>query len=597
VAKKLFILAILIFGGIIFALPFLDMVFTSMKTDDEIAEEHYHLVPRTPRAQQASPYAMLADDMDKRIERPADMDKGLWALLAKPYENAIREVVTAWWDNGGSLNAGGEGTTFFKANYAGVDRTQAIDTLTQTVGGAVMKRVSDKVRKETAAKVEEGKTEKGKTEEGIALFVSEAKSLANDETIWPEFKVDVPRFSVGEVRVRVADFSRRLAGRGENWTVVSGPATLAASVKPFDAGTQVNYNFGAGGNEITLRMTPPVGGTGAGGAAPLDAANEAAGINRVNVSFQPDRSWGRIELFVIRDGKRFQMKEPLYSDDVRWTEVELRWPNPAKDVLSGRSYRLLDPADAQARDAGVAFAVEMRVTPVGAFGAWWAKSSRNYTLAFIQAPLWRYLMTSFSLAILNIILVVFSSSLAAYSFARCDFPGRNVLFAVLLATMMIPGQVTMIPSFLIWKNLGGYNTLLPLWVPSAFGTAFFIFMARQFLKSIPKELEEAARIDGCGFFRIYWHIMLPLIRPTLAAIAMFAFQGAWNNFMGPLIYVNDERLFPLAFGLWKFNLQSGASNSLMMAGAFVMTLPLIITFFLFQRYFVQGISLSGLGGR
>ena len=122
-------------------------------------------------------------------------------------------------------------------------------------------------------------------------------------------------------------------------------------------------------------------------------------------------------------------------------------------------------------------------------------------------------------------LVVFASSLAAYAFARVDFPGRNVLFAVLLATMMIPGQVTMIPTFLIYKSMGFYNTLLPLWVPSAFGTAFFIFMARQFLKSIPRELEEAG-IDGCGFFRIYWHIMLPLIRPTLAAIAMFAFQGA-----------------------------------------------------------------------
>lgn len=575
-AKTFFIFAILIFGGVIFALPFMDMVFTSMKTDDEVADEHYHFLPKAAIAQAASPY--VAADQDKRIERPADMDTGLWKNLEKPYTDAIRDVVTKWWDNGGSLKDGGEGQKFFKEKFAGVDKAKAIEVITQTVGGAVMKRVPDSARKDE--------------KDPVGKIVEEAKRLATDETIWPEFKVDVPRFTLGEVRVRVADLTEKLAGNGENWKVINGPGILAMSPKPFDAGAQLNYDFAAGqGEELTLRMDPQEG------KDQLDAKTESGGINRISVSFQPDRSWAKIELFVIRDGQRYSMKEPLNSDDVRPTEVGLRWPDVTKDSLVGRSYRLLDSVAAEERDKGVAFAVEMRLTKVGPIGAWWGKASRNYTLAFIQAPLWRYIGTSFALAILNIILVLFASSLAAYSFARVDFPGRNVLFGVLLATMMIPGQVTMIPTFLIYKNLGFYNSLVPLWLPSAFGTAFFIFMARQFLKAIPKELEEAARIDGCGFFGIYWYVMLPLIRPTLAAIAMFAFQGAWNNFMGPLIYVNDERLYPLAFGLWKFNLQSGASNSLMMAGAFVMTLPLIITFFLFQRYFVQGITLSGLGGR
>jgi len=126
-----------------------------------------------------------------------------------------------------------------------------------------------------------------------------------------------------------------------------------------------------------------------------------------------------------------------------------------------------------------------------------------------------------------------------------------------------------------------------------FGSAFFIFLLRQFMMTIPKDLEDAAKIDGCGFFGIYWHVMMPLIKPTIATIAIFTFTGTWNNFMGPLIYVNDERLFPLALGLFKFSLASGADTGLMMASSFLMTLPIIILFFYAQKYFIQGIALTG----
>ena len=154
----------------------------------------------------------------------------------------------------------------------------------------------------------------------------------------------------------------------------------------------------------------------------------------------------------------------------------------------------------------------------------------------------------------------------------------------------------MIPNFLIMKNLGWFNTLLPLWVPAFFGAPFFVFLVRQFFKNVPKDLEDAARIDGCGFLRIYWHVMLPLVKPTIATIGIFTFMHAWNNFMGPLIYVNDERLFPLALGLFKFNLRSGGEVCLMMAAASMMTIPVIALFFFAQRYFIQGISLTGTKG-
>src|SRR5205814_5292156 len=145
--------------------------------------------------------------------------------------------------------------------------------------------------------------------------------------------------------------------------------------------------------------------------------------------------------------------------------------------------------------------------------AWGAKILHNYRLTFDYIPFWRYVGTSLFLVILNLAGALISCSLVAYSFARLQWPGRNICFALLLATMMIPAQVTMIPQFLIMQKLGWYNTLQPLWVMSFFGSAFSIFLLRQFLKGIPRDLEDAARLDGCGFLRIYWHIMLPLVRP------------------------------------------------------------------------------------
>ena len=198
--------------------------------------------------------------------------------------------------------------------------------------------------------------------------------------------------------------------------------------------------------------------------------------------------------------------------------------------------------------------------------------------------------------IANIVLTVFASSLVAYAFARLNWPGRDFCFVLMLATMMIPGQVTMIPHFLIWKNAGRLQHADAALAGPAFGSAFFIFLLRQFLKGIPRDLEDAARIDGCGFLRIYWHIMLPLVKPSLAAIAIFTFMGTWNDFMGPLIYIADQRLYPLAFGLYAFSVQVGNNPALTMAAWLLMTVPVIVIFFFAQKYFIQGVTLTGMKG-
>jgi multiple sugar transport system permease protein len=180
-----------------------------------------------------------------------------------------------------------------------------------------------------------------------------------------------------------------------------------------------------------------------------------------------------------------------------------------------------------------------------------------------------------------------------------NWPGRTIAFGILLSTMMLPAQVTFIPSFMVWKTLGLYNTLCPLWLPAWFGTAFFIFLMVQHMKTIPRELEEAARIDGSGPLRTWAQIILPETRPALAAIAIMVFMASWNEFMAPLIYLRDQGKFPLSLGLYALRLdnpEGGIDWTMIMAGNVLMTLPVLIVFFLFQRYFIQGMTMSGMKG-
>lgn len=226
----------------------------------------------------------------------------------------------------------------------------------------------------------------------------------------------------------------------------------------------------------------------------------------------------------------------------------------------------------------------------------------NYTDAMEWMPLeanygLRYLQNTLTLVIMSVIGTVISCALVAYGFSRLRFPGRNQLFSVMLATMMLPGAVTMLPSFLIFRQLGWIDTLLPLWVPAFFAGAFNVFLLRQFFSTIPMELEEAARIDGCSYWRTFWQVMLPQVKPALAAISIWTFMGAWNNFMGPLIYISSPENMPLAYALQLFSGDRGGDAQLMMAFATMTVMPVVLLFFFAQRYFIEGVQLSGLGGR
>jgi multiple sugar transport system permease protein len=220
----------------------------------------------------------------------------------------------------------------------------------------------------------------------------------------------------------------------------------------------------------------------------------------------------------------------------------------------------------------------------------------NYPEAVHYIPFFLYLKNTLVICLLSVAGSVVSSSLVAYSLARIRWPGRDLLFFILLATMMLPGQVTMVPVFAIFRALGWVDTIKPLVVPHFLGTAFYIFLLRQFFLTIPLELSDAARIDGCSEWAIYRRVVVPLSRPALATVGLFTFINAWNDFGGPLLYLNDERRATLSLGLQQFVGQHGTEWSLLMAASTLMALPIILIFFLAQRTFIQGITLTGIKG-
>ena len=226
----------------------------------------------------------------------------------------------------------------------------------------------------------------------------------------------------------------------------------------------------------------------------------------------------------------------------------------------------------------------------------WPMRWGNYPRALETFPFLNYLYNTLYICLFNVIGTVASSSLVAYGFSRVRWRGRNAIFILVLATMMIPYQVTLLPVFILFRNLGWIGSYKPLIVPAFFGSAFFIFMLRQFFMTLPGELSDAARIDGCSELGILLRIVTPLAKPALATVALFTFMGSWLDFMGPLVYLNDERLYTLALGLHAFLGRHGADWSGLMAAGTVVVAPIIIIFFFTQRTFIKGIALTGMKG-
>jgi ABC-type glycerol-3-phosphate transport system permease component len=221
---------------------------------------------------------------------------------------------------------------------------------------------------------------------------------------------------------------------------------------------------------------------------------------------------------------------------------------------------------------------------------------RNFISVFEEVPFGRFIVNTFILVGLNILGELFAVTLVAYGFARLRFPGRSILFLLMLSTLMIPYHVTLVPRFILFSKIGWVNTYLPLFVPAFTGSSFLIFLVRQYMMSIPYDLDEAAYIDGASRFQVFWHVILPLSRPALVLVVVFTFVGVWNDFLQPLIYLNDPNLFTVSLGLSFFQDVRDTNWNLLMAGSLLASIPPLVLFFFAQRQLIGGISIEGLKG-
>ena len=220
----------------------------------------------------------------------------------------------------------------------------------------------------------------------------------------------------------------------------------------------------------------------------------------------------------------------------------------------------------------------------------------NYIRPWLNLPFATFYRNTIIITVLGMAGTLLSSSLVAFAFARMRFRGRDLLFLLVLSTMMLPSQVTLVPLYILFSKLGWINTFLPLIVPQWFGSAFYIFLLRQFFMTIPKELDEAALVDGAGWFQLYWRILMPLSAPALGVVAIFSFTFNWNDYLHPLIYLNAVQNFTVSLGLPLLNSRYVTEIQQTMAQSVLAILPVLAVFFFAQRYYIQGIVISGVKG-
>jgi multiple sugar transport system permease protein len=375
---------------------------------------------------------------------------------------------------------------------------------------------------------------------------------------------------------------------GGGWIVESGPGRL---VQDASRTTYLAYDFGSRSSTAPVVLRYDF-------TAPADAER----LHKVIFSVACDDSWHQLDATLQIGGRRWITDRTSWLAQHRQLSMIFQPPSFEDSTLQAKLWVPMKPAgdmnvpESDARKSSL----WITIRPSSTLAAVWGKVAYNYQRAFQQVPFWRYVGNSLILVALCTIGTLFSSTFVAYAFARLRWPGRGAALVLLLSTMMLPSQVTMIPSFLIWRTLGWYNTFNPMWVPAWLGSAFFIFLMIQYMKTIPRELEEAARIDGLNAVQTWYYIILPLVKPAAAAIAIMTVLGAWNEFMAPLIYLRDQSRFPLSLGLFGIRAdqtsQGQSDWTLLMAGNVLMILPVMAMFLIFQKSFIQGVTMSGIKG-
>jgi len=543
-ASRLPVHGLLLLGCAAFSMPFVWLISTSFKYDEELLAYPPRWMPAIPHAVERSPY--LTEEESPPVERPAGMDEDRWRTVQPKIDDAI-------WDRARPFLNADAATAFPEVE------------LRDAVTRALWNRVAAGIARERWQDADDR----------LVATVAQRVDREGVEAAWEA----IHRGVMLRGATITDDDGVTYALASQKWDAIEGNATLRRG----ERGVTLGYDLATNPRVATAVELPLL--------VPPER------LLSITLPMRQDRSWHALGVAIEFGGKRYVASDNQYLGQRRWQEFTFRLKH--KDDRDERDVGIwpLVP-DEHARSAFAEpgkLRLVLTIERASRVAATWRKFTDNYVNAYLASGhRWTYVFNSAYLVALTVIGQVLSCSMVAYAFARLNWPGRDALFVVLLATMMLPGQVTMVPVFVIFKHLGLYNTLAALWAPSFLGSAFFIFMLRQFMKTIPAELEDAAKIDGCGFFGIYWRIILPLMKPALAAVGIFTFMATWNDFMGPLIYINDQRLYPLSLGLFDFRTEHGADYGMLMAASTLMTLPVVALFFVAQRYFIEGVTLTGM---
>jgi len=547
--RRVVLHASLVFGSILFSVPFVWLLSTSAKVPDEIFPPRW--VPQVPHGVVESPYIGLREN--EFATKPLQVSHEDWDRLKEPIVGHITAKVA-------SMAA--ELPEFYRPYLEERD-------LAEGIFSRILKRAPDELFE--------------KVEEVAAGWFVQNVDLPLVRSV---FEQVYRQAALSDITIQGWDVVSQEflpAKECRPWVVTEGDATLVDRDEGLlRANQEIQYSFKDRGKFVVQSVLP------------LQMPPE--NLKRVTISYHSDRSWHEIWGALELNGRKYVSAQPAFLGVDKWQDLAYQFASEHDSSVEMKTWRRLEDAGpSEFNEPGrVRMTLEFRHAsqPMAAFN----KYSFNYREVLRMVPLALYVRNSLILVALTIIGQVLASSLVAYAFARLTWPARDAWFVLVLATLMIPPQVTMIPVFLIFKNLGWYNTLKPLWVTAFFGSAFYIFLLRQFMKGIPKDLEDSAKIDGCGYLGIYRRIILPLVKPALATIAIFTFMATWNDFMGPLIYLSEQELYPLSLGLFSLQVVNFANYGLMMAAAVMMTVPVIVLFFAAQRHFIQGITLTGLKG-
>jgi len=549
IARKGWIHVLLLTAIAVCLYPFIWMFMTSIKTDEELSEAS--MAPAIPSFQEESPYVRPEGSIERPEDTPAETFAAALPALLDLTKTAVRANVPA-------------------SAPPSIDREKWVSSAASLLLGRTLARMPKQ------AWAADGAT---------GAVVTACTALLTPEAIGSAISEQLARLEVSALTLRTLDAHTMNLATGSEITdrfrVESGTASLVRT----DSGARLDYTFRSSSDAPIVLVDDFV----------LPASVDPTALHKLTLSLRADDSWHRVTATLDVGNTHWESTKPTYIAQNRAMSISFQPPSFDDTTIRARTWIPLRAEGASDRDRNAR--LRIIITPSSTLQATVGKVLRNYLRAFNAVPFFQYVGNSLVLVVLTIAGALFSSAFVAYAFARLHWPGRGVALILLLSTMMIPSQVTMIPSFLVWRGLGWYNTLNPLWVPAWLGSAFFIFLMVQHMKTIPKELEEAARIDGLNVVQTWWYIIVPQLKPTLAAIAIMSFLGAWNDFLGPLIYLRDQSKFPLSLGLFGMRIMDVSPDwSMIMAGNMLMTLPSILVFFAFQRYFIEGMTVSGMKG-